>query len=395
MPHRATLDAHFQSRPPARRRLAAVSGRGRGGGRAGTGQGGGPATLGTRTLSAPGEAPAAMPAPGTRQGMLPDEALPDLAARYGLTPTAARPSPLAYLKQLWRRRHFVMAFATARNVAMYSQARLGQVWQILTPLLNAAVYFLVFGVILDTRRGVPNFIAFLVTGIFIFNFTQRSFIIASRVINDSLPLIRALHFPRACLPLGYVIIELQQMAIAMVVLITIVLATGEPVTWHWLLVLPAIALQTVFNVGIAFTLARIGAGVDDVSQLIPFIVRTWMYTSGVMYFIPALSTLYLHAKLTFLMQINPAAVYIAMVRNALLTSLRTTISSYKPYNHQLCYAQLKYVHTHLSSNPALTDHCHLVVAGSSLWMYGVGWALAAVVIGYFVFWRAEVTYGRG
>jgi hypothetical protein len=28
-------------------------------------------------------------------------------------------------------------------------------------------------------------------------------------------------------------------------------------------------------------------------------------------------------------------------------------------------------------------------------MYGVGWALAALVIGYFVFWRAEVTYGRG
>jgi len=28
-------------------------------------------------------------------------------------------------------------------------------------------------------------------------------------------------------------------------------------------------------------------------------------------------------------------------------------------------------------------------------MYGVGWAVVALVIGYFVFWRAEVTYGRG
>ena len=172
---------------------------------------------------------------------------------------------------------------------MYSEARLGQVWQILTPLLNAAVYFLIFGVILDTRRGVPNFIPFLVTGVFVFNFTQRSFIIASRVINDSLPLIRALHFPRACLPLGYVLIELQQMAISMVVLIVIVLGFGEPFTWYWLLALPALALQTFFNVGVALILARVGAGVDDVSQLIPFIVRTWMYASGVMFFIPALA----------------------------------------------------------------------------------------------------------
>ena len=364
---------------------AAVSDRARAGRRGGSG-----------TLSAPGalssDDDAAAP---TRQGLLPDGPLPELAAQYGLKPSAERPSALAYLRQLWQRRHFVLAFATARNVAMYSDARLGQVWQILTPLLNAAVYFLIFGVILDTRRGVPNFIPFLVTGVFIFNFTQRSFIIASRVINDSLPLIRALHFPRACLPLGYVLIELQQMAISMLVLIVIVLGFGEPLTWYWLLALPALVLQTFFNVGVALILARVGAGVDDVSQLIPFIVRTWMYASGVMFFIPALATLYLHAKVSYLLQINPAAVYISLVRNSLLTSLRHTVSTYQPYNRALCHAQIAAVHAHPTTNPAALDRCHLVVDGSSLWMYGVGWALVAIVIGYFVFWRAEVTYGRG
>ena len=337
---------------------------------------------GQGTLSAPGALSSDDGAPAAPQGLLPDEPLPELAARYGLEPSAARPSPLAYLKQLWQRRHFVVAFATARNVAMYSEARLGQVWQILTPLLNAAVYFLIFGVILNTRRGVPNFIPFLVTGVFIFNFTQRSFIIASRVINDSLPL-------------GYVLIELQQMAISMVVLIVIVLGFGEPLTWYWLLALPALALQTFFNVGVALILARTGAGVDDVSQLIPFIVRTWMYASGVMFFIPALATLYLHAKISYLLQINPAAVYISLVRNSLLTSLRTTVGTYQPYNRALCQAQLAAVKAHPTPNPAAVDHCHLVVGGSSLWMYGVGWAVVALVIGYFVFWRAEVTYGRG
>jgi teichoic acid transport system permease protein len=353
---------------------------------------------GSGTLSAPGAlntADGTTTTGPTPQGLLPDEPLPELAARHGLKPSAERPPPLTYLKQIWQRRHFIVAFATARNVAMYSEARLGQVWQILTPLLNAAVYFLIFGVILDTRRGVPNFIPFLVTGVFIFNFTQRSFIISSRVINDSLPLIRALHFPRACLPLGYVLIELQQMAISMVVLIVIVLGFGEPLTWHWLLALPALALQTFFNVGVALILARVGAGVDDVSQLIPFIVRTWMYASGVMFFIPALATLYLHAKLSYLLQINPVAVYISLVRNSLLTSLRTTVGTYQPYNHALCQAQLAAVKAHPTPNPAAVDHCHLVVGGSSLWMYGVGWAVVALVIGYFVFWRAEVTYGRG
>jgi teichoic acid transport system permease protein len=352
-----------------------------------------------RRLSAPG---GALPGAGTlagppgKQGMLPDEPLAELAARYGLTPSAARPSPWAYLKQVWQRRHFVLAFATARNVAMYSEARLGQVWQILTPLLNAAVYFLIFGIILNTRRGIPDFIPFLVTGIFIFNFTQRSFIIASRVIPDSLPLIRALHFPRACLPLGYVVIELQQMLVSMVVLLAIVVGSGEGISWHWLLLIPALALQTMFNVGVALILARIGAAVNDVSQLIPFIVRTWMYTSGVMFFIPALTTLYHHAKLSYLLQINPAAVYIALARNALLTKLRATIRSYRPYNAHLCLLGTGARHPrYIPAHPALVAYCHVVVSGSSLWLYGAGWALAVLVVGFFVFWKAEVTYGRG
>jgi teichoic acid transport system permease protein len=146
---------------------------------------------------------------------------------------------------------------------------------------------------------------------------------------------------------------------------------------------------------VGFILARIGAGVDDVSQLIPFIVRTWMYVSGVMFFIPALATLYLHAKLSYLLQINPLAVYISLVRNSLLTSLRTTVDGYQPYNRTLCEAQIAAVKAHPTTNPAALDHCHLVVGGPTLWLFGVGWALLALVIGYFVFWRAEVTYGRG
>ena len=94
----------------------------------------------------------------------------------------------------------------------------GQLWQVLTPLLNAGVYFLIFGLLLHINRGIPNYLAFLVTGVFVFNFTQRAFISTSTVITDSLPLIRALQFPRASLPLAYVIIELQQMLLSMVVL---------------------------------------------------------------------------------------------------------------------------------------------------------------------------------
>src|ERR1700729_781015 len=97
--------------------------------------------------------------------LLPDEPLRDLALRYGLKQTAVRPPLRQYAAELWQRRHFISGFATARNVAMYTEARLGQLWQVLTPLLNAGVYYLIFGLLLRTSRGGPKFPAFPLTRI--------------------------------------------------------------------------------------------------------------------------------------------------------------------------------------------------------------------------------------
>jgi teichoic acid transport system permease protein len=327
--------------------------------------------------------------------VLSDIPLSELAAKYNLRPSAARPGVFAYAGQLWARRHFIVGFATARNVAMYTEARLGQLWQVLTPLLNAAVYYLIFGKILDTSRGVPNFIGFLITGIFVWNFTQRSFITASRVMPDSLPLIRALPFPRGCLPIGYVLIELQQLLMSMVILTAIVLGTGEPITWYWLLAIPALGLQAVFNAGMALFLARLGAGADDFGQLMPFLVRTWMYTSGVMYSISTIGTLKHHPTIRLLLEINPAAVYITLVRNAILHSQRLAAPGSKPYDALKCTAYT----THLTDahNLYLYDsaYCHAQVSTSQYWLYGAGWAVLALVVGFVFFWQAETRYGRG
>src|SRR4051812_6239362 len=85
----------------------------------------------------------------------------ELAARYGLAPSSARPPFTVYVRQLWQRRHFITSFATSRATSMSSGARLGQLWQLLTPLMNAAVYYFIFGVLFNSAKHIPNFIAFL------------------------------------------------------------------------------------------------------------------------------------------------------------------------------------------------------------------------------------------
>lgn len=131
----------------------------------------------------------------TESGPAAGSDLAALAARHGLTVSGARPSLPQYVRDLWARRHFIGAFSTAKLTAQYSQAKLGQLWQVMTPLLNAAVYYFIFGLLMDTKRGVEDFVPFLVTGVFVWTFTQSSIMAGTRAISGNLGLVRALHFP--------------------------------------------------------------------------------------------------------------------------------------------------------------------------------------------------------
>jgi teichoic acid transport system permease protein len=323
--------------------------------------------------------------------------LTEYALDHGLRPSALRPPIPAYLRQLWRRVNFILAFATARNVAMYTEAKLGQLWQVLTPLLNAGVYWLIFGKLLDINRGIPNYLGFVVTGVFVFNFTQRAFISTSTVMTDSIELIRALHFPRASLPLAYVMIEFQQMLLSMVVLIPILLLTHEPVTFYWLLAIPALLLQTIFNVGVGLLAARLGAQVSDFSQLLPFLMRTWLYVSGVLFSIQTLSHT-VSGTVVALLEINPAALYITLTRNALMATQRESTPGSKPFDAAKCGLWHTLGHKpHAAEKYQLySAYCHYYGANPvHFWYYAVGWAVVSIVVGFYFFWRAETRYGRG
>jgi teichoic acid transport system permease protein len=281
-----------------------------------------------------------------------------LAERHGLTRSSARPPLGGYLRELWGRRQFIVSYARARTYALYAGARLGSVWQVLTPLMNAAVYYLAFGVLLGTKNGIHNYAAFLICGMFVFTYTQRSMTEGSRSLALNMSLIRTLHFPRATLPLAYVVNELNQMAVSMAILFAFVGLTDGP-TWRWLAVVPALALQTMFNLGMTLIFARIGTFVSDISQLLPFVTRTWLYASGIFFSIPdKLRALDAPGWVIHVLSLNPISAYIDLVRRALLR-----------------------------------EHARNELPNA--WTIAAVWAIVVLVGGFWFFWRAEDRYGRG
>ncbi|GAB2817685.1 ABC transporter permease [Streptomyces sp. NPDC054796] len=289
----------------------------------------------------------------------------ELAAKYGLTVSGARPSLPAYVRQLWARRHFILAFSRAKLTAQYSQAKLGQLWQVATPLLNAAVYYFIFGVLLGGRDGTPggkeNYVPFLVTGVFVFTFTQTSVLNGVRAISGNLGLVRALHFPRASLPISISLQQLQQLLYSMIVLVVILFGFGQLPQWSWLLVLPALACQFLFNTGMALIMARMGSKTPDLAQLMPFVMRTWMYASGVMFPLEHMLKERAGASpwLVDILQANPAAVYMDLMRFAFIDGY---------------------------TSADLPPH---------VWALALGWGLLVGIGGFVFFWKAEERYGRG
>ncbi|MFB6618806.1 ABC transporter permease [Streptomyces sp. NPDC085524] len=308
----------------------------------------------TTTSTAPAQpARPTAPAPTSAQ-------LAELAAAHGLTLSGARPTLPRYVAELWGRRHFVTAYATARMQAQYSTAKLGQVWHLVTPLLNAAVYYFIFGIVMRASHGVPDYVPFLITGVFVWDFIGSSINAGTRSVHSNLGLVRALHFPRASLPISSVVQLFQQLLVTMAALVILLLAFGQTPGPAWLLAVPTLFLMAVFAAGVAMVMARIGSKSPDVSQLMPFVLRTWMYSSGVMWSIDTmLRTDQLPYWVSTLLKLNPPAVYIDLMRFSLIDSFQAH---------------------------SLPHHA---------WLIAVGWALLAGAGGFVYFWKAEEEYGRG
>jgi teichoic acid transport system permease protein len=99
----------------------------------------------------------------------------------------------------------------------------------------------------------------------------------------------------------------------------------------------------------------VGARFTDTAQLMPFLLRAWVYVSGVFYNLKAFAAGAPH-WVSVLLDLNPAVVYIGLMRSALLTSVEQPVYG---------------------------------------WQLGLAWAVVIGAGGYVFFWHAEEEYGRG
>ncbi len=276
-----------------------------------------------------------------------------LARESNLERVGARPSLPAYIAQAWSRRDFAVTLARYRLQAAMSENRLGMGWVVLRPILNAALFGTIFGLILPGDTRPDNFVPFLVVGFFIFEYFAKTLSGGAKAIVGAKSLVKSLSFPRILLPLAIVIRQLVELIPMLVVMFVILIALGEPITWWWLMVIPVMLVMTMFNLGVALIVARLTVHVRDLSQIIPLVSRVVFYTSGI--FFDLSKVLANKPELLELARLNPVHDFIGLIRGY-------TVSGNEIYPYMW-------------------------------WIAGVA-AVVTFAFGVVFFWKGEERYGR-
>jgi teichoic acid transport system permease protein len=280
------------------------------------------------------------------------------AQAAGLQRVGVRPTLATYLGSLWQRRDFVRVYARAKMQAGHRARRLGPLWEILDPLTTMVTYWVLFGVLLGARASVENYLGFLAVGVFTFAVIRRSLQSGSRSISANRGMLTSLPIPAVVLPTSAVIQQVRAFVASLPVLIAVLLLTGEPITWSWLLAPVAVLLIVPFAWGSALLLARALSHTPDIGGVLPLVLRLWGLASGVMFPVTERAAqLDLPTWIEGILLYNPGAVYLAVMRDALL-------------------------------------HSYDSPGGAGNWLAAALWSVTALVAGVVVFWRGEGTYGR-
>lgn len=288
-----------------------------------------------------------------------DQFVATAKSRYGgfsnLHAVTGRPGLGTYLQQLWQRRHFIWLQSRSRVITGTDETRLGAVWLVLRPILDAVFYWMIFGLLLRFDRGMSNYVAYVIIGVFMYQFTSTALNSGTRTISSSLSLTRAFQFPRMALPLADIVYDTMQrmLAVAVMFAIIMVIPPHELPEWSWLLFPAVLALQLLLSFGFMLILARLSTLLPDISRIMQFLTRFLMYGSGVIFPITRVTQNY--PALEAVIEANPIYVFLVMYREILIDG---------------------------------------TVPAAEHWIMLSIWAFAAFIIGFFVFWLGEESYGR-
>ena len=223
------------------------------------------------------------------------------------------------LMTFWRRRWLLRYFLHRQVTRTYKRSYLGFAWAILSPLIWVFFLTLIFSEALGLRfREIEenpnlNFGLYLYCGLLPFLAFSEAMNKGMNSIRGNSGLVQKVIFPLELLPFTNAIASMIDKFFGIGALLIVVLAFGQPLHPHVLLLPLFVVLQVVFILGLTYLMAVFGTYLPDLDEVMRPIIRGMFFLTPIIWTPDRLPE-----GIRWLVDYNPLAYLVEVYRDLVL-----------------------------------------------------------------------------
>jgi lipopolysaccharide transport system permease protein len=187
------------------------------------------------------------------------------------------------LRRVWDYRELLFFLIWREVKGRYRQMALGPLWIILAPLMSTVVYTFIFGKLAGiTFPGTPYAVAAYAALVAWQPFAGAAGKSSVSLVGN-MNLISKVYFPRLIVPISAAISGLLDFCMSFIILIGMMAAYGLVPTVGILLLPVYLIMAVLTGLAVGLWLACLAVRFRDVSYLVDFLLRLWMFATPVVY----------------------------------------------------------------------------------------------------------------
>ncbi len=190
--------------------------------------------------------------------------------------------------ELWRYKDLIWLFVKRDFTVMYKQTILGPAWVLINPLLSAAMYTVMFGVIAKLPTdGVPQALFYL-AGTALWGFFAACINRVSATFTSNSAIFSKVYFPRLTMPISTMLSAFINFVLQFIMFFGLLLfytAKGQVhPNWAYMpLTLLLLAQVGLLGLGCGIIVSSLTTRYRDLMVVVGFGVQLWMYGTPVVY----------------------------------------------------------------------------------------------------------------
>jgi len=220
--------------------------------------------------------------------------------------------------KVWEYRTLITNLAQRDLRSRYKKSILGWAWSLINPATTLGIYTLVFGVFLKVAAPIAGngeskvFALYLFCALVVWNSFNSGINIAMQSFLASGGLLTRTYFPPEVPVVAGALTVLTQTVVESIILVGFMIGIGN-LSWTTVLLVPILALVTLFAFGIGLVVSLMNVRYRDVAYLVAVGLQVWFYATPIVY---SETVVEKHPTAASLLKLNPMTHFVGAMRHA-------------------------------------------------------------------------------